>query len=391
MTDFRTYISGMSSITDFVGVSDAGLPVGVQVQDISGVVDIQIANYTSRGGLVFVDSGAFGAFIKGIPMTYADFDKVLDHYELLAGTTSRPENLAVVAPDAIGDMKATAIFQRAYLKRLASLCATGVELLVPFQRGWEIDAYVGHYRMLEQKIGPFSLAFACNAAAWSPRDVARLVSVLRPSRVHLLGVGTKNLDSYSDAVLWNSPSTVLSSDANRTRIFLGKGRTITEDTRRGVEEFHAEAGEEFDQCYDGTEMDFDLHHSSGYLEVADAKELAILFGVTDEKTIERWGKWSQEDTDEKFLRAQGETDIAWGCKLGFLIEQADPYGYHVQILVHSHEAGTIKEMVATLAAKRRTKEARRAAITKTLSADNRKRQATYSARTSQMVMFAEAA
>jgi len=391
MSDFRTYVSGMSSTSDYAGVADAGLPVGVQVQDISGVVDGQIADYTSKGGLVFVDSGAFGAFIKGIPMSYADFDKVLAHYELLAEATSSPENLAVVAPDAIGDMAATAIFQRAFITKLTALASTGVELLIPFQRGWEIDAYVKHYRMLEKEIGPFSLSFACNAAAWAPRDVARLISTLRPARVHLLGVGTKNLDAYSDAVLWNSPETVLSSDANRTRVFLGMGRSITEDTRRGVEAIRAEAGEEFDECYDGTEMDFDLHHSSCYLEAAEAKELAILFGVTKKSEIDRWGKWSQEDTDGRFLKAQGECDIEWGCKLGFLIEQADPYGYFIQTLVHGHDGQTVKEMMATLAAKRRTKEARRAAITKTLSADNRKRQLIYSTRTSQMVMFQAAA
>jgi len=381
---FMTYVSGMSATTDYAGCADAGIPVGVQVQDLSAAVERQIAEYANLGGLTFVDSGAFKAFIK---KTTVDFDMVLDRYERLATMTDRPENLAVVAPDVIGTMDETAALQRFYLLRIKRLAKMGVELLMPFQQGWETAAYVAHYRFLEAAFGPITLAFACNAAAWKPAAVAKLIRVIRPNRVHLLGVGTKNLDAYSDAVMWNSPSAILSSDANRTRVFLGKGRAITEDTRTGVKAIYQEAAEEFDQCYDGTEMDFDLHHSPGYLEVAEAKELAILFRVTKKCEIDRWGKWSQEETDARFLKAQGECEIEWGCKLGFLIEQADPYRYLLQTLVHGHEGGTIKEMVATLAAKHRQKEARRAAISKTLSADHVRRQSAYRIRSSQIVMF----
>jgi len=365
------------------------MPVGVQVQNISPVVCAQIAEYATAGGLVFVDSGAFGAFIKGHSV---DFDKVLERYTLLAGMTSNPGNLAVVAPDVIGDMQLTADLQIHHLDQIATLALLGVEIMVPFQRGWTITAYVEHYRVLEMAIGPFTLAFACNKAAWSPADVAKLVSTLRPARVHLLGVGTKNLGAYSDAVLWNSPETGLSSDANRTRVFLGAGRPITEATRKGVEAISKEAESDFDSCYDATELDFDLHNSPGYFEVAEAKALARIFGVTSPRELDKWGKWSQEEADENFqLKNEERHNGTYGCKLGYLIESADPNGYYTQAAVHSHGGSSIKEIVAKMIVKHQQKNVRRKAIATTLLQDGNRRQLAYSVRTSQMVLFQAAA
>lgn len=223
------YISGMSSTTDFAGVADAGLPVGVQTQDISSIVEGQIAAYTSAGGRCFVDSGAFRAMTKGVPV---DFPAVLSLYARLARMTDRPENLAVVAPDVIGVMDATARLQLQHLGELTRLKETGVELMIPLQRGWEPSGYVEHISMLSEKLGEITVAFACNLAAWRPRDISQLVAILRPARVHLQGVGKKNLDRYSDAVRWQSPSTAISCDANRTRAMVGQGRRITETVRR---------------------------------------------------------------------------------------------------------------------------------------------------------------
>lgn len=199
----KTYISGQTATADFAGIADAGLPVGVQVQEITPTVEAQIASYTSDGGFVFVDSGAFTAFVKGESV---DFGQVLDDYERLASLTSTPANLAVVVPDAIGNMDLTAELQVTYLDRIKRLAGMGVELLLPLQRGWTNLQYLAHYRFMRQAIGPFTLAFAANKAAFEPQHVAELVVELEPERVHLLGVGTKNLAAYSNAVLWNSPT-----------------------------------------------------------------------------------------------------------------------------------------------------------------------------------------
>jgi len=381
----RTYISGATAPNDFAGVAGANLPAGVQVQLITATVERQIAEYTAAGGMVFVDSGAFEAFVKGFAL---DFDKVHDRYDRLVSRTSRPDLLAVVAPDVIGDMTATAELQVFYLDRIARLARAGVELLVPLQRGWNTDAYVEHYNLLEATIGPFTLALACNKAAWSPADVARLVAKVQPRRVHLLGVGTKNLDAYSDAVLWHAPGCELSSDANRARVFIGQGRDITVETKRGTEEVYAEACGEFEKCYDGTELDYDLSNTAGYLEPEEAKELARLFGVCDPARMDLWAKASQEEADEAFQAEQDDDEWAFGCRLGYLIQAADPCGYYSQVLVHGHEGESIKEMLAGLAAKRRQGEMRRKAITKVMTADSKRREREYSARTDQMLLFA---
>lgn len=380
------YISGQSATSDFAGITAAHLPVGVQVQEITPTVEVQIAQYSSEGGLVFIDSGAFTAFVKG---DRVDFDLVLDDYERLAAMTNKPGNLAMVAPDAIGNMDLTAELQMMYLSRIKRLADSGVQLLVPFQRGWNNRLYLAHYNLLKEAIGPFTLAFAANKAAFEPQHVAELVTELQPERVHLLGVGTKNLPAYSDAVLWNSPDTVLSSDANRVRVFIGEGRMISEEINKGVEAiFEAELGAEIDE----TEMEFDIHNSPRFLTAGEARELARLFAVIDPAEIEKWGKWSQEEAGERY-RAKQECceDWAFGCKLGYAIQAADPCGFHSHRLLGGRAQDELKEMLARLAAERRRSEMRRIAITKVMTLDFENREAANKARLAQMVLFSKVA
>lgn len=83
------YASGMSSVADFEGFAQAGHPVGVMAQDVSARVSNKIWGYAAQGGRVFVDSGAFPAFIRG---TAVDFDAVFDFYRELAGNCLFPSN-----------------------------------------------------------------------------------------------------------------------------------------------------------------------------------------------------------------------------------------------------------------------------------------------------------
>ncbi|WP_224962688.1 hypothetical protein [Geomonas subterranea] len=382
----KTYISGQTATADFAGIADAGLPVGVQVQEITPTVEAQIASYSSEGGFVFVDSGAFTAFVKGETV---DFDQVLDDYERLASLTTTPANLAVVAPDAIGDMDLTAELQVAYLDRIKRLTSMGVELLLPLQRGWTNPQYLAHYRFIRQAIGPFTLAFAANKAAFEPQHVAELVVELEPERVHLLGVGTKNLAAYSDAVLWNSPNTEISSDANRVRVFIGEGRQITEEIEQGVKLAYQR---ELECEIDGTEEEGYIHNMPGYLSQAEARELARLFGVVDAAEIERWGRWSQEEASERFKsKHPASEEWEFGCKLGYMIEEVDPYGYLSQKFLHGRGQDELKEKLARLAAERQRSGIRRRVIAKVMTEDFQKRETVNSARAAQMILFSKVA
>lgn len=382
----RTYISGQTATADFAGIADAGLPVGVQVQEITPTVEAQIARYTSEGGFVFVDSGAFTAFVKGESV---DFNQVLDDYERLAAQTANPDRLAVVAPDAIGNMDLTAELQVTYLDRIKRLASMGVELLLPLQRGWSGSKYLAHYNFMREAIGPFTLAFAANKEAFEPQHVAELMVELQPERVHLLGVGTRNLAAYSDAVLWNSPLTAISSDANRVRVFIGEGRQITEAIQQGVEEVYSQ---ELEGEIDGTEVEGYIHNVPGYLTQAEARELARLFDKVDPAEIEKWGRWSQEDATERF-KAKHPASEEWdfGCKLGYAIAFADPYGYYSQRILHGLGQDELKEVLARLAADRERSSIRRRVISKVMSEDFERREAANKARLAQMVLFTKVA
>lgn len=118
------YVSGMSSKSDFAGTAAAGVPIGTQINEVSKAVVSQMVKYNAVGGKIFVDSGAFTAFRKGLTL---DFDDILDRYDALAAVMKNPRNIAFVAPDVIGDMEETARLQNTYLGRLKSLAAKGVE------------------------------------------------------------------------------------------------------------------------------------------------------------------------------------------------------------------------------------------------------------------------
>lgn len=342
------YVSGMSSTTDFAGVADASMPVGVQAQHVSSAVVKQIADYTSRGGKVFVDSGAFPAFTKGETV---DFDKVLEFYGFLADTTSYPENLAIVAPDVIGNMDETAHLQQKYINMLKVLVAKGAELLVPFQCGWEKTAYCKHYNAMTETLGLFTLAFACNKAAWSPMDVGRLVEIIKPKRVHLLGVGTRYLDKYLRAIRWTSPETIVSCDANRTRAMIGENRPITNMVQRAERRNYVSYARNFNQCYDDTELLFDLYNTAGYLTGDEAKEIGRLLGVTNPHKLNQWAKASQKDSDGEY-----------GCLLGEMLGRHDPTGWLTYILVGKSNGKGLRRAFGILNMKQKRPQERRMAI-----------------------------
>lgn len=242
---------------------------------------------------------------------------------------------------------------------------------------------------MRKAIGPFTLAFAANKVAFEPQHVAELVVELEPERVHLLGVGTKNLAAYSDAVLWNSPNTEISSDANRVRVFIGEGRQITEEIERGVDLVYQK---ELECEIDGTEADGYIHNEPGFLTQAEARELAMLFGVSDAAEIERWGRWSQEEAGDRFkARFAASEEWDFGCKLGYVIQAADPYGCLSQQVFHGCDQDELKEKLARLAAERQRSGIRRRVIAKVMSEDFERREAVNRARLAQMVLFSKVA
>ncbi|MDO3380400.1 hypothetical protein [Geoalkalibacter halelectricus] len=337
-----SYASGMSSITDFEGFAAAGAPVGVMAQDVSIAVMERIAHYTLSGGKVFVDSGAFPAFVRGKTV---DFPAVLAFYRKLVSGGCKPANLALVAPDVIGDMDQSAELQIVHMQDMKDLVGLGVELIVPLQLGWDSQRYRIHYALLKQELGEFTPGFAYNKAAWKAHDVASLVRELGLTKIHLFGIGKRRI-AETAGVLWGqSPSLKISCDSNRLRAMVGQGRKLTTATEHRVQQEMQKAKEDtilaccpegqagdfefFAASWDDTEEVFELYNTPGYLAPSEAKAWAMALGVTDRKELSLWGRWSQEEADAQFHDQMCRTrylEEAYGCKLGYLIDSLDLSG-----------------------------------------------------------------
>lgn len=234
------YRSGMSRPADFQGFAAAGAPVGVQILDTSARVRAQIVDYLDRGGQVFVDSGAFPAFMRGVAV---DFPLVLARYQELAQRTRRPQNLALVFPDVVGDQAATLALLAEHQVALRQLLSRGVDALVPFHRG-PLKQFCAFDRVAEL-LGTrdFRPAIPANRAALPARDLTELLRHARPQRIHFLGIAARRarLLELVAQVRRQCPRCDISSDANRLRSWVGPGGPLARAQTEVFEELLDEA------------------------------------------------------------------------------------------------------------------------------------------------------
>ena len=275
----RAYASGSSSPAEFGGFADAGAPIGTVAGLLSRPMQAEVAKYVNAGGHVFVDSGAFGAFRQGGTV---DFDKVFAVYDRLVLATRERQGLHLVMPDVIEDQGATQTLQQRYAGKIRRYMRAGVDVLIPIQLGRLRPA--DSYRRLRSMFGDdFTVAVPSNEAAFSGRDLDSLAGA-RPRRIHLLGIGaSRKLKGLLNLINSRSPETVVTTDANRLRAWIGEGRPVTKRVKpildeqmsaaaRGVGEFGRYDETEF-AGYIGsilTRADYDI--IAEWLRLADWKE-----------------------------------------------------------------------------------------------------------------------
>lgn len=103
---------------------------GITLGDASaGAVEIAIADLRA-GRRVMVDNGAFGAWRRGEPLGFDEFDTVLARYEDFIGLKGTP---LLVAPDVMLDPVATRDLRKRFLERIGYLMSEGAEVMLPLQ------------------------------------------------------------------------------------------------------------------------------------------------------------------------------------------------------------------------------------------------------------------
>lgn len=316
------YRSGMSSRSDFAGYAGAGVPVGVAILDVSRPVFEMFLGYNGAGGRVFVDSNAFSAFRKGEEV---DFGQVLGRYEELVERAARPELLALVMPDRIGDQQGTLALLAEYRERVRRFVATGADVLVPLQKGALSLAEV--YRETVAVLGTdnFRVGLPSNEEAVSEEELLEFVAEVKPRRLHLLGIARqKRLGGLVERLRELSPCTHVSTDANHLRAAIGRGRPLTEAVRRGVHEvtvacMHEGSGEL--GLLDESDFVGGVFNTPSYLTDAQARLLAR--AVTDDEGLR------EEIIEAAACEERGEE---YGSRLGDVLEREFPGRYGEAVL-----------------------------------------------------------
>lgn len=245
MTSVPYFRSGCSRVTELQGYADAGSPVGIVIGEASARVLGLARDYVNRGGLLFVDSGAFSAFRKGRRL---DFAEVLEAYLELARSIDpeRRRGLSVVAPDVIGDAEASRLELARHRDQVAALIDLGVRVIVPLQlaagdivadRLDDLDDLLG----LSYYLGDYAVGLPLNAAAMTD-DVLAEVAWCAPGDVHLLGMGPRNrrYARVLEALRAEAPDALVTCDSNKLAAQIGSDRILGRRIRQRVETERAE-------------------------------------------------------------------------------------------------------------------------------------------------------
>jgi hypothetical protein len=223
-----SYRSGASAPGIMRGYIVSGVPIGVSLAELSvgGCAWDMMIEYASRGGEVFVDSGAFTACTHNEPMNWP---KVAATYRKLVHEAPGTR-MHLVMPDVIGNQAASLELLAEWKELVELVIGAGHDAMVPIQKG-ALAPYEA-YRAAVAIIGSedITVSVPSNQAAFSAAELANLVGgAVKPARLHLLGIAAnkKKLAGLLAVIAAASPGTLVTTDAARIRAQVGQGRPIT--------------------------------------------------------------------------------------------------------------------------------------------------------------------
>jgi len=326
MTNGTTYFaSGSNHKGEIEGFAAAGMNLGATVSEFRKGAEAALRALALTATLIFVDSGAFGEigfgpngpFVKK-PITAEDWNERLDTYDRLANSLG--SQLFCVAPDRVAFQEDTLELLETYADRLRKLAATGANVLVPHQKG-ELSMTEFNEFAVEILGCDFIPAIPMKKDATSVEDLVEFLSNVRPSSVHLLGLGESSprFAAVREACLAVVPglhiycdSVAITSKVGRSGGKNGGARplTIAQDFAR---EEMTEAL--FAEGVDGLDYTDAIAEPSSWLTARDLKEFAKLIGLDKKETRELVSDvdgWLQEDERYLWPHIEAALDSLWG-------------------------------------------------------------------------------
>jgi len=270
--------SGSNHAGEIAGFTDAGMNVGVAVNEVNSKSIQQLKKLAGTKAKVFVDSGAFGEISfnypkKGSnklpkpdlpigvpydvkPITEEEWEERLALYDDLARTLGTQAYL--VAPDKVADQQVTLERLEKYAGRVRKHRELGAQIIVPIQKGSmsmaEFDARVQEILGFDDYIRGVPM----KKDATTVEEFSEFLRTTKPKRVHLLGMGTlsEKYPEVQKAAEEASNETNLTLDAVRITALVGYGGP----KKKKKWEADVPAGTEFDLTW------FDEYDQQEYTE-----------------------------------------------------------------------------------------------------------------------------
>lgn len=228
------YASGTNDAGEIRGFAALGIPVGFCAAHVgpSGLAELDRLRATRAP--VFGDTGAYGevsavpsgeaakerlAVVR--PITWEDWEERLDVYDRVAARFGA--RFDAVAPDRVGDQEVTLERLLAFRFRIRALAARGARVLLPLHRGARpLPAFFAEARrLLGIDLVP---AFPMPKGGTTAGDVLSFVGSVRPSRIHLLGLGlrARRARDLLPLLAVRAPGIRVSMDANLITSAVGR-------------------------------------------------------------------------------------------------------------------------------------------------------------------------
>lgn len=271
------FASGANEAREIRGFALAGVAIGVSA---SLIREASIRELLNAPGHVFADSGAFSEVAIGLegpkvvaPISDREWKRRIAVYRRLA--VALGSRLSVVAPDRVADQQTTLERLFRYRTAMNELAGLGAEILIPVQNG-DLSP-IEFYREAVATAGLTLVpAMPMKKAASSFTDVLEFVRVIRPARLHLLGMGYERAKARTLVARLQmiAPEIVISMDSNRLRAVTGKGRVMTEAEKRM-------RAEEPEGVF--SEVESEALHGAGYrLDYTDAIAFPSSWATTEQ-------------------------------------------------------------------------------------------------------------
>ena len=272
----------------------------------------------NEGSPLFLDTGAFGLYKKGIEARFEGRGNAFDSIDAVVDDIDpqNRSNVLVVMPDRVGDQARTIQLQNKHQDKIRDYIKQGYDTIIPIQAGKQKVGNVYDSLVAKYGAGNFRVGVPSNKEAITDAAFREFIRTKKPAKVHLLGVGAKTGQAKIQSVIDLSPETDVSIDSStaaQKNLLQRKNQPdeVARLERAALEDrFLQEGTTEYGGMPIGNVPLSDIGVQKEFRPTLDKNELALFNQMTKEgKTLGEFEEAAGRDFSNEFMDLlRGETN-----------------------------------------------------------------------------------